>query len=154
MEDQKLIAGESYRIDVNAQNFERITGFQFTLNFAPEAIEVLDIDAGDLVNFNEQNFNLGKREQGAIPMSWNVEQAENLGAKDVAFSVIITAREAVQLSNVFSITSQYTKAEAYQSTELMNVNLQFTKPQRFSKRFLLLAPCGKIHFHLFLLIWC
>jgi hypothetical protein len=125
IEDQKLKAGEEYIVEVNAQNFNAIRGFQMTLDYDYSLISVLNIERGALSNFDAANYNLAFANEGKIPMSWHTDAATSLLISDVAFRVIIKAKADVQLSEVLSISSSLTKAEAYNNTDLMNVNLNF-----------------------------
>jgi hypothetical protein len=122
--NQKLKAGEIYQIEVTAQNFAAIRGFQMTLDYDYSLVSVLDIKRGALSNFDEANFNLTFANAGHVPMSWNDQVARDLSFGDAAFSIIIKANTDVQLSEVLSMSSSMTKAEAY-SNELMNVSLSY-----------------------------
>jgi hypothetical protein len=126
IKDQKLKAGETYQIDVTAQNFAAIRGFQMTLDYDDSQISVLDIEQGALPDFSEANYNLAFAKVGQLPLSWNDQVARDLNFGDVAFRIIIKPNADIQLSEVLSIGSSLTKAEAYNSTELMNVSLNFS----------------------------
>jgi hypothetical protein len=126
VDNQKLSEGEMYLVDVKAQNFAAIRGFQMTLDYDDSQISVLDIKQGALSEFSEANYNLAFANEGKIPVSWNNQVGQDLSLSDVAFRVIIKANADIQLSEVLSISSSLTKAEAYNTTELMNVNLNFT----------------------------
>jgi hypothetical protein len=125
VEDQALKSGEQYHIDFTARNFKQINGFQFTINFDQTALDVIEIQGVDLVSFNDKNYGLSQLDKGAVTVSWNHDSFVDLKSDEVVFSLLVNARSEVQLSEVISITSQYTRAEAYQSNELMNVNLAF-----------------------------
>jgi hypothetical protein len=126
IEDQKLKAGETYEVEINAQNFAAIRGFQMTLDYDQSLVDVLDIERGALSNFDAANYNLAFTDEGKVPMSWHTDAATSLLISEVAFRVIIKANADIQLSEVLSIGSSLTKAEAYNSTELMNVSLNFS----------------------------
>ena len=125
VEDQTLSVGETYSIDFTAQNFEQINGFQFTLDFDQRALDVVAVKDGNLSRFNENNYSLNKSDQGIITLSWNHQDVQNLKEDEVVFSLQVTARKAIRLSEALSISSEFTRAEAYQENDLMNVNLNF-----------------------------
>ena len=125
VENQQLKPGQPHRIDFTAQNFEQIEGFQFTLNFDQSTVEVIELQAADLINFDHNNYGLSKLNNGAITVSWNHENIVDLKPDEVVFSLILEANRNARLSDLLSISSEYTKAEAYQSGEVMNVNLVF-----------------------------
>jgi len=125
VEDQTLEVGEQYQIDFTAQNFEDILGFQFTIDFDPAALELIEIKGSNSINFDNKNYGLTKLKEGAITMSWNEKDFVNLNPDEIIFSLMVNAEKAVQLSEILSITSRYTRAEAYQSEGLLNVDLVF-----------------------------
>jgi hypothetical protein len=135
IKDQKLKAGESYQIEVRAQNFAAIRGFQMTLDYDDSQVEVLDIEDGALPEFSAANYNLTLVEEGRVPMSWHDQVARNLSSGDAAFRIIIKAKADVQLSEVLSISSSLTKVEAYDESSLMGVALQFNNVSQTSAKF-------------------
>ncbi len=124
--DMDLKAGEQYRIDFSAQNFQQIEGFQFTIDFDPTALEIIEVLNADLIHFSDNNYGLNKLSDGALTFSWNHENLVNLNADDIVFSLLVSAQTDSNIQEILSINSKYTKAEAYRDGALMNVNLEFT----------------------------
>jgi len=100
-----------------------LTGFQFTLGFDSQSLQLLAVENLGLTDFTEANINLLQTEQGRLAVSWyDVEQA-GAGA---LFKVRFKATEAGQLKDLLSINSLITKKEAYPSTsEIVDIDLQF-----------------------------
>ena len=115
--DKQVQAGEEVAVSFSADQLD-VLGYQFTLNFDKEALELVEVQNGVTT---EENFGLSLLNEGAITVSWNGE------AKDATqFTLVFKARQNTSLSEALSISSRYTKAEAYdQNGALMNVALAF-----------------------------
>ncbi|MBK8490848.1 MAG: T9SS type A sorting domain-containing protein [Saprospirales bacterium] len=120
--DQELTAGKTFRVDFRAQEAD-LYGFQFTLNFDPQALEFAEFLPGVV---GSENIGLALLEEGAITMSWNTAEATALHEGDILFSVIWNARTSAPLSRFLTLNSRFTEAEAYNSTSgRLNVDLYF-----------------------------
>ncbi|RMF23431.1 MAG: T9SS C-terminal target domain-containing protein, partial [Bacteroidetes bacterium] len=116
-EDARIAAGESYTLTVRAEDFD-VLGYQFTLNFDRDALELVEVLPGVA---KEENFGLTLLDEGAITTSWNGEAA----GKEL-FSLVFRAKQDVVLSQAVNIDSRFTVAEAYnRAGELLDVELSF-----------------------------
>jgi hypothetical protein len=121
VQDQQLKAGKTYTVDFMAQAID-LLGYQFTLNYNTEAVEIADLASGVA---GQENFGM-LLEEGVLTTSWNVSDARALAQGEVLFSLVVKANADVALSEVFGVSSAYTAAEAYNgNSELLNVNLMF-----------------------------
>ncbi|MBK7410630.1 MAG: T9SS type A sorting domain-containing protein [Saprospirales bacterium] len=121
VQDQQLKAGKTYTVDFTAQAID-LLGYQFTLNYNTQAIEIQNLVAGVA---GEENFGM-LLEEGVLTTSWNVSEARALAQGEVLFSLVVKANADVALSEVFGVSSAYTAAEAYNgNSELLDVNLMF-----------------------------
>jgi hypothetical protein len=117
-EAQSLKAGELYTVAFTADQIE-VLGYQFTLNFDQNALELVDIVAGSM---SEENFGTALLSEGAITASWNVADAQVLTGE--LFSLVFKASADAELADLLSIGSRYTGAEGYNAAgELLNVQL-------------------------------
>jgi subtilisin-like proprotein convertase family protein len=124
--DQKMVAGQEYTVDFKANDFNNVMGYQFSLAFDQNAVEFVDITAGNLTQLSEGNFGLSKVREGVITTSWNNTEATAMNNNEVVFSVTFKAKSAAQLSKVLSVNSRYTAAEAYNAElELMGVAIEY-----------------------------
>lgn len=133
VEDMTLEAGNTYTIPFKATDFEQLGGYQFTLNYNSEAMTIHNIVADNLDNFSAANVNI-MPEASVVTTSWQVANPA-LGGMDVEseaifFDLTFTANQSVNLSELLSINSKYTKAEVYQMVgndiEIGSVNLEFS----------------------------
>jgi len=133
-EDQQLKAGETYNIAINADNFNSIHGYQFTMNFDQRALRFEGLNGSETLNINDSNFGLTKLNEGVITTSWTGQEAQSLLRDAAVFTVTLTAKADVKLSEVLSVNSRYTAAEAYNADlELMNVELRFENEEILTK---------------------
>lgn len=128
--DLNLKAGQIYSIPVQAVDNQSLLGFQFSLNFDKNAIQINGVSDNQLVE--NKHFGFAKMSEGVLTNSWNVSQAIDLKTSQNVFELEITALKDGRLSDLLSIGSDYTAAEAYRSTdgrevELLDIELQFTE---------------------------
>ncbi|MBK8490778.1 MAG: T9SS type A sorting domain-containing protein [Saprospirales bacterium] len=117
VEDQQLVAGNTYTVALTADNL-RVLGYQFTLNFDNNALELINLIPGQ---GNEDNFGLHLLEEGAITTSWNGEMTSG----DL-FSLVFKANDNALLSDLLSVGSRFTKAEAYDlDGRMLDISLSF-----------------------------
>jgi hypothetical protein len=115
--EQAVTAGEEFSVSFTAS--ENVQGYQFTMNYDNKSVELVDIVEGVA---KEGNFHV--LSEGVITTSWNGEEAV---AGATMFTVVFRARVNAQVSELMSVSSEYTVAEAYnKSGELMQVALDFS----------------------------
>jgi hypothetical protein len=118
--NEALKAGNTYTVDFRASDLKNIQGFQGTLSFDVNSVELVDIVAGVA---KAENFGTRFVEQGVITTSWNGEAADNA----VLFSLVLRAKTDVEVASVLNVSSRYTAAEAYSvSDQTMNVAIKFS----------------------------
>ncbi|RMD72054.1 MAG: HYR domain-containing protein, partial [Bacteroidetes bacterium] len=95
-----------------------IAGFQLTLAFDREALELVDIREGAL---RKDHLGLSHLHEGAITMSWNGEALPR-----ELLSLTFRATKAGRLSQLLQANSRFTKAEAYDAQgNLLDVAIDF-----------------------------
>ncbi len=125
VDDKQLTAGTEYTVDFKAADFAA-AGYQFTLNFDKNAAAFAGVEAGELTKLTKANFGLSLLDKGVITTSWANSSTVELDDDAVVFSVTLRAKRDVLLSEVLSVSSDYTAAEAYNAElDLMNVELEF-----------------------------
>ncbi len=118
VEDQKVQAGNSYTVSFTAEDLN-VLGYQFTLNFDKNALELIDLIPGQA---GHENFGMELLEEGAITVSWNSDEV----SEETMFSLVFRAQDEAQLSELLSLNSRFTRAEAYDlNGRLLDVNLAF-----------------------------
>lgn len=130
VDDQALETDETYRVAFKASNFINLVGYQFALRFDPNALQLEDIETGDLTNLTEANFGLTMLDEGIITTSWDNSKNTIHDGNTILFTLVFKANTDAQLSELFQIATTTTMpAEAYHSKggqlELMGVDLRF-----------------------------
>ena len=118
-DERAVVAGENFTVEFTVADLN-VLGYQFTLEFDQEVIQLVDLVEGIAT---EENFGLTKLNEGVITTSWNGHAAQDA----VLFSLEFKAATNAELSELLTISSRYTAAEAYdQNGNLLDVNLQFS----------------------------
>ena len=118
IEDASVVAGDKITVDFTSNNFDNISGYQFTLNTA--GLTVVDVVSG-AIEMTEAN--VAVLNASTTTMSWNSAQAVSV-EDAVLFSITFEATQATSVLNGLNVSSRITKAEAYGTNmELMNVSL-------------------------------
>lgn len=130
LDNQPLVKDQLCRVDVKARNFVNLLGYQFALRFDPKALQLEDIEIGDLANLTEANFGLALLDQGIVTTNWDNSKNTLLDDNTVLFSLIFRANKDASLGEMLQIANSIMPAEAYQAQSgrailLLGVNLQF-----------------------------
>ncbi len=125
--DIKLLPGKEYRIPFVTKDLDNIQGYQFTLDFDPSVVEIVDMEYGVA---RENHFGFTQVEDGLITTSWNVLSGDFKPPLSM-FGIIVQAKSEALLSEVLSINSRVTEAEAYGlNNELLNVKLSWDQKEK------------------------
>jgi len=116
--DAEVNAGDLVSVNVSAENFSEVFGYQLTMNHA--GLTLTSVEAGELEITDD---NIGVRE-GVLTMSWN--NTNGVTTSGTLFTLNFTANDNLQLSDVIAINSRITNAEAYVGTELANNDIALT----------------------------
>ena len=119
-------AGNEYTVVFTAPDIDITSGYQATLTFDNEALELVDIIEGVA---KVDNFGLRYLEEGLITTSWNSTLTSHFPLPNSEmFSLVFRAREDARLSELLGISSRITKAEAYNTDgEYMDVAIEFSE---------------------------
>lgn len=128
MEDRQFEAGENISIALNSTDLAKIQGFQFTLAFSPEALELREVPTGTLSNYTASNFNLLQKEKGLISTSWDASREQH---GFTLFTLNFKAQQSGRLSDLIQLNSDLTSVAAYDwHSETLDVKLAFTNTEK------------------------
>jgi len=111
--DQKLNAGETYKLNIYSDDYNDILGWQTTLRFDNASIELLDITSEELGIQKDKNTNFLRSEEGMIAISYNADDAFSLSENATVMEVTVLVKEDMNSADLFDITSDMTRTEAY-----------------------------------------
>lgn len=121
--DKHLRAGEIYRMEVTSDNFKDITGMQYTLNYLNSEVEIVSVEAGALPVTENNYFRYAP---GVLTWSWHESDGVHAGVGEVLFTIVLEAKNAVQLRDVLSLNNRVTRTEAYDGNNVLkDVRLRF-----------------------------
>lgn len=116
IDDYAVSAGNEYRIDFKAKDFEDYKAYQYTLEFNQEVLQFKQVEMGALPQMNVQNFGLEKVGEGIITSIWYNEEAITLSDDEVLFTLVFDAiADANKLSSLLDVISAPVTSEAYAS---------------------------------------
>ena len=119
IDNQFVLSGETVRVEFTASNFDKISGFQYTL--AHKGLELVNVEKGHL---DISDANIGKTDQ-QLTMSWHDANLQSVDQNSILFSLILKATKDISIHDALVIHSGQTKAEAYQNVayDLLDVDL-------------------------------
>jgi len=125
--DQKLVAGNTYSVDVKANEFTNMLGYQFTVAFDQNVVEFEDFTAGALRGLTADNFGFAKLNEGALTTVWTNTNGVTVNDDEVLFTLEFVAKQDGNLSEVISVDElRFTPAEAYSDKgDLLDVAFNF-----------------------------
>jgi len=138
LEDQSIQAGQTYELAFKASDFKEVAGFQFTLDFAADYLELVDYQGSNLASMSTNNFGFTRANDGKVTVSWNENSPTALADDEMIFQFSFTALQDGQLSDLVSINSSLTAKEAYQADLRKDVELDFGKLDLLTNEFKLL----------------
>ncbi|PHN01110.1 T9SS type A sorting domain-containing protein [Flavilitoribacter nigricans] len=103
-----LQPNQTERIPVRADDLAAYQGFQGTLQWTDERIEILGIEPGIM---EREHFGLNRLPEGTLTFSWYGAELEE--PDEPLFTLLVRARQEVQISEVLLLSSRLTRAEAY-----------------------------------------
>ena len=144
MSAESIPAGETSVIEVTAENYVDILGWQGTLEFDSERLEILNI-VGEGIRITDENFNMSKASEGYISVSYDSEENTSMKIDEVLFKVIVKAKaELSGKASALSFGSSLTRAEAY-STSLTKLNVNTNSKEAGQLEILSVSPNPFMH---------
>ena len=131
--NQTFKKGETITINTFAENYEKIIGGQFTLDFDASALEFQSIEGNESIDLENENFGLSMVDEGLILCSWNTSTSQNLDSNDAFYNITFTAKKDGKLSDFLTINSKKLNNEIYikneNDFEFWNVELNLKNEQ-------------------------
>ena len=114
LDDRELNVGEEFEVSFKAQDFEKVKGYQYTMNLS--GLELVDIKAGALRNLSSENFGMTNLNLGLLTTSWHSQNDVTIEDGEILFTLIVKASKANKLSKMLRVSSDLTTAEGYSET--------------------------------------
>ncbi len=129
-ENRELTTDETATVSFVGTRLPDITGFQFTLMYDPDRLELVELTPGNqLPGLTEANFGRPEGEAGYLTASWH-HTGGGLPENAALFSLTVRAKAPGVLSQLMDIGSGRTPAEAYDADLLpLDVDLVFPETE-------------------------
>jgi len=128
-----IYKGDIVTIPVTSINYNDILGWQGTLKYENEQVDVLGIIPNELHLIENVNYSLATNEYGYINFSSNVGEQLTLNEDEILFEIVIKANRNVNTSSLFKFDSALINQEAYNNyKEPIDLNIK-TKDLRPAK---------------------
>lgn len=126
-DNKRVTAGETFDMDFYGHGMDYIPGYQFTLQFDTDKLELVETGGGELPGVSEANFGLGNIGEGLISSSWNESVPYDRSEKVRLFKLTFRALTDLEVQNVLQLSPRVTPPEAYTRTlDVLGVNLMFS----------------------------
>jgi len=118
IDNQKVTAGQTISIPFRSNNFEKVLGFQFSL----------ELENLDFINVNAAGIDMNANNMGHLrdvhTISWSTLEALSVAKGSELFVVNVTAKADGYLSQMITLNSAYTPKEAYKNGKLEKVDVK------------------------------
>ncbi len=132
--DQWLEPHQTYKVRFAADT-KGLDGYQFTLQFEPKALELLDVEYGIA---KQEHFGWRYMEQGQITTSWNATEKTEATGEQTLFTLTFSSKVAGSLQDYLEVKNRPTLAEAYDNQgNIKNIQLSFSSSLNLQSPFAL-----------------
>jgi hypothetical protein len=108
------VKGDLITLPVYASDMDDVLGFQGTLEFDANALQLVEIEA-EALKVNGANFGLQMLQKGFITTSYHQEEGMSFEAGETLFNLVFRAVRDVEHTTMLRISSAITPAVAYNS---------------------------------------
>lgn len=118
--DRLLMPQQTYEIPIQA-NLEQLQGMQFTLSIDQDKAQLTGLTPAA---FTKNNYQI-QPERGWLATSWLQNEATPEALKQqLCFTLLVTTKKQVRISELLSITDYWVKSEAYEDKLVKGIKLE------------------------------
>jgi hypothetical protein len=130
VDERSFQAGEVITVPFKASDFTERSGFQMTLQFDPNVLELVAVEPGALPDMSLANFGVAHPDNGLLTTLWVSPVPLTLADGEVFFTLKFKAlRKGASLAELLYPGSDITRAEAYdRDGNTMKVDFEFVQP--------------------------
>ena len=122
--DLNLKQGEIQKIPFYARDYNGLAGWQTTLSFDPNEIDVLGIEGLSLDLDENIHSNMSTSGLGQIALSYVHKTASDIDDDEVLFEVLVNTKKDVNAKNAFKLNSSLVRSEAYlENRQIVNLSI-------------------------------
>ena len=140
IEDKVIKENESFSMELKAENFDRLIGYQWILQFDTEAVGFQGYDRGSLVSLGDGNFGELMVDEGKLILTWYHAFPTDVDSEEVLFTLHFEAlRNSDKISELFSVGELIHLAPVAYNDEYepRDIELVFVEADKFDGEFAL-----------------
>jgi hypothetical protein len=124
--DLNLQAGETYEIPLRVADSNALLGFQFSLHFDSEFVEIENVSLGSLPDFDENSW--AQPALGTLNVSWFNPAPQVILPDENLLVLKVKSLRSAPLSEAVQLKNEKLAAEAYTADEVIHpVQIHFSK---------------------------
>ena len=124
IQSETVSAGDETVVRFRSGSYERVSGWQGTIEFDPSAVEILEV-RGKALDLTEENYYTGRQSEGWMTISYHDSKAQDVESSETLFEIVIRAKSDINVENAFTLTSKVTETEAYRGyNEVVDMKLE------------------------------
>ncbi|MBK7881727.1 MAG: T9SS type A sorting domain-containing protein [Saprospiraceae bacterium] len=104
--DEEMKKGNVYEIEFNSSNIDQFRGFQMTMEWNAEMMEVMEVTGNRGNHFGEEHYSMHRANEGKITFSWDGSSKSG----ERLFTVKVRAKADARVSDVMHLGSSITPA--------------------------------------------
>lgn len=130
VDDRVIIAGETFEVIFKSKGFSDLIGYQTTLKFDANTIELQEAKGAELEGLDGEKFALNNKDQGLMTTLWFGNEPTSLNDGTALFTMTFKAKTSGnKLSEILSFGSDITYAEAIDAQgNVADMQIAFTEP--------------------------
>ncbi len=128
--DKILEKDKAYKIPLAFNNLKQIVAFQLAFNWDKNAVENIQIQAGDLPSFNASNYAIFK-EKNVVAIAWNGDNLVENDQEKIILNLVIQPKKMMKLSEILTQNDAHTEGVSYaENGEAFPLKLNFISPKK------------------------
>ena len=116
IERKSLSPGERGTIKVYSDNYSNQLGWQTTIEYSSEELEILNISGVGLEKLNHDNYNISN-DNGWLSISYHSITGEHVNSETPLFEISVIAKKDINTGSLFSLSSDVAKSESYGASQ-------------------------------------
>jgi hypothetical protein len=127
-EIQKANEEDLVYVNVSAEDFNEVEGFQFTLDYPAIGLDFLGVNSGS-IGLNDSNVGVFNNQEGVLTFSWNDLAAVSAESDEILFSLVFNQNRNQLVHSAWDLNSDLTIAEIYLAGGVKSVEARFIQTE-------------------------
>ena len=126
LENKQLKVGEEVTVPFVTKYFQNLNGYQVSLKFDSNALELKNALSNSINGFPKENFGDNRKNKGELLLNWVAEETSSLTDGTELFSLVFKVKKSTTLKEVLEISDAHLLSEAYDiNDDFLKIGLNF-----------------------------